>query len=92
MSPRDTDGGGNIRVDYTEYESPSHALAVTIAAVEDVHVTELDPLFDYVDLEALNRLVQRTNAGETLAVDVTIDGHDVTIRDDGWLTVDDSNT
>ncbi|WP_222918016.1 HalOD1 output domain-containing protein [Natrinema sp. SYSU A 869] len=92
MNPHDIDRGGDIHVDYTEYESVSHALAVTIAAVEDIRVTELDPLFEYVHLEALNRLVQQTEAADDLIIDMIIDGHAVTIRDDGWLTVSESIT
>ena len=59
-----------------------------LAAAERIDPTELDrPLYRTVDPEALDRLFESAVDG-TLNVSFDYEGHSVTVRDDGVVTVD----
>lgn len=69
-------------------DSLTEALVLAVADANGVDPLALDPLYDEVDLEALERLVRR---GEGASTDVratfTVHGCDVTVAADGTLTV-----
>jgi len=85
---------------YRAYFDPSDPGAVAVAVsravatVLGVPVDELGPLEGCVDAEALGDLLQsRPTAGETpgsgLAASFTFEGVEVTVRDDGLVTLRD---
>ena len=87
----DRDGGGDIldvsaRWDEDD-QPPTFAIIETISKLEDVDPVDLDfQLNDYVDADALNRLL-RTHKDGDIEVDLQVNGHVVTIRGDGRLRV-----
>ena len=89
MNNRNATEDGEIKVDYTEYESVSYAIIDSLATIKETEVTELDPLFNSVDLEAVDRLFEG-NTNDDLIIEQMIDGYVVTIRGDGELTISES--
>lgn len=87
----DRDGGGDIldvsaRWDEDD-QPPTFAIIETISNLENVDPVDLDfQLNDYVDADALNRLL-RTHKDGDIEVDLQVNGHVVTIRGDGRLRV-----
>lgn len=68
--------------------SPSVAVVEAIAAVEDVDVTELDPLFDDVDPEVLDQLFGQGDASaSTKSLKFTVDNWTVFVRGDGSVRI-----
>ena len=64
--------------------APSQAVVERVAGCEGVDHTELVPLFDVIDPDALNRLVERSQGGESaLRITFTYHGYDVTVTGDG---------
>jgi hypothetical protein len=61
-------------------------VAERIAAALDRPVTELPPLYDVVDLEALEQLVER-NRGATVVVAFEYEGLTVRVHGDGTVEV-----
>jgi hypothetical protein len=59
-----------------------------LADAKDVSPMELDPIYDYIDLDALSRLLNRADAD--LSVTFTHGRHRVQVYDDGTVTVRDA--
>lgn len=87
MNEKTTTQSETINVDYSKYESPSNAIAASIAAIENTDITELEPLFASFDSEALDRLFAHPNTNENLVVDLLINGYAVTIQTNGKLII-----
>ncbi|WP_339106020.1 HalOD1 output domain-containing protein [Haloterrigena salinisoli] len=70
--------------------TPSDAVIRTIAVVTDTEPEELEPLYETIDTEALNKLFEcHSNApysGEQVLA-FTVDGWNVFVRDDGQIRV-----
>lgn len=91
-------GGGPVEgdvhrtsIDWDQQEPVTEAVVGAIAALEDCPPTELDPLYRYVEPDALNRLFEHARSGaEGLldAVAFTIDDYAVTVRGDGDVVVE----
>lgn len=47
------------RADWTGYDNPSTAIVEAVAAVVGTDQTDLDPLYEYVEVDALNALLRR---------------------------------
>ncbi len=78
-----------LRSDWTETEIPSTAVVEAVATAKDVNPTALPPLNDYVDPDALNRLLQNASSGR---VSFQYDGAEVFVTSDGAIeVVTDSN-
>lgn len=75
-----------LTVDYTGYESVSYAIIDTLATIKETEITGLKPLYNSVDLEAVDQLFE-ANTKDNLTVEQVIDGHTITIRGDGKLTI-----
>jgi hypothetical protein len=66
-----------------EAVAPSQAVVERVAGCEGVDHTELVPLFDAIDPEALDKLVERSqNEGYALEIAFTYHGYDVTVTGD----------
>ena len=63
---------------------PSQAVSERVAACEGVDLTELVPLYEAIDPEALNRLVETSRSTDSaLRIEFTYPGYDVTVTGDG---------
>lgn len=65
--------------------SPSVAVVERVAALDDVDPTELEPLFETIDPEALDGLVESTTDSEESGLQVRFEyqGYEVTVTADG---------
>ncbi|AFO55866.1 MULTISPECIES: HalOD1 output domain-containing protein [Natrinema] len=73
-------------------ERPSNAVVTAVAVVRDVPPIELSPLYDAVDPDALDAIVehaQRVGNGGTHWVWFTYEGVDVGVRSDGEIRLRD---
>ncbi|MFC7230868.1 HalOD1 output domain-containing protein [Saliphagus sp. GCM10025308] len=75
-----------IVVNYTEYKSVSCAVIDSLGTIKGTEVMERKPLFNWVDLEAVDRLFEK-NTNDDLIVEQMIDGHAVTIQGTGELII-----
>ncbi|WP_224268279.1 HalOD1 output domain-containing protein [Haloprofundus salinisoli] len=72
-----------------ETVAPSQAIVERIAALEEADQTELDPLYETVDPEALNALVEATErSNPSLQIQFTYNGYEVTVSSGGVVYVD----
>ncbi|RBI63912.1 hypothetical protein DMJ13_05230 [halophilic archaeon] len=71
----------------TRREEPvSRTVVQTVAERNDASVTELPPLYDSVDPDALNALVRR--GGDDLRITFRFAGRQIVVDGDGTVTVD----
>lgn len=77
-----------------EHGSPVVAIAEAVATVKGVDPLELDPLYDVIDVDALDRLfaVRGETGTATTILRFTVDGWNVFIRDDGVIQICDPDT
>ncbi|GAB3677789.1 HalOD1 output domain-containing protein [Halopiger thermotolerans] len=69
------------------HDSPSLRLIDALADATDTDPLELDPLYDAVDPEALDRFLEGDSTGAA-TVQFSYDGHCVEVRSDGVIAVD----
>ena len=72
---------------------PSEAVVTAVATQLEADPVELSPLYDVVNPDALDDLVehaQRTETGETQLVWFTYEGFDVGVRSDGQVRIRDA--
>ena len=77
------------RYDPDTNSSPVEAIAEAVAAVEGIDSMDLPPLYDHVDVEAVNRLLDGRNGAvvsETV-IGFTVEGWNVLVRGDGHIAV-----
>lgn len=70
---------------------PSTAVIESVAAAADRAPTELEPLYNYVDPDALDALVRAGSTQATEGVTTLVfrfDGYDVTVYSDGEVVVE----
>lgn len=67
-------------------EEAATTVVEEVARVKDTDPLELDPLYQVVDPDALNELV--AHAADAVTIDFEYEGHVVTVRGDGHVTVD----
>lgn len=91
-----SDGGDSpsrrVPVVETRFSSdapPSQVLLLALAAAEGVEPIDLDPLYDCIDLEALDSLLGDPVFGDAarIAVEFDVAGHRVVVCKDGTLSV-----
>ena len=78
--------GEPYRADWTDYEQPSTAIVEAVARVTGCEQTDLDPLYQYVDGDALNSLLGNSDTG--LMVSFAYGDAWVDISATGSLTVE----
>ncbi|WP_254762538.1 HalOD1 output domain-containing protein [Natrinema marinum] len=74
-------------------ERPSEAVVTAVAAVLEAEPETLSPLYDIVDPDALNSLVdhaQRAGTNGTHLIWFTYEGLDVGVRSDGQIRIRDA--
>lgn len=80
----------DVEYDVSSDTSPSDAIVRAIAAVSDTEPTDLTPLYDTIDTEALNRLfdgrTRESDAGGKI-LSFAVSGWNVFVRDDGRIRV-----
>lgn len=79
-----------VRLDEVTDESVGVAVIEAVAAVEGVRPIDVDlQLYDYLDLEALDALFDHSRRkGEgTWTMEFSVDGYEVTVRDDGVVSI-----
>lgn len=89
-----TDGGKHtFEAEYTK-RPPSIALVEAIAAIEDVHPTDVDFfLYESIDPDALDTLFanpkddNETTDDNEIVAEFRVDGYVVQVRDNGKITV-----
>ncbi|MXR40353.1 hypothetical protein GRX01_03150 [Halobaculum sp. WSA2] len=74
------------RTDWTEFESPSTAVVVTVAETLDVEEDQLPVLNEYVDGDALDTLLRQPDSKVDLSF--TYDAVEVRVSSDGRLAVE----
>lgn len=89
MTADNDDAVGPIRTRFSDDESPSEAVVRALATVEDVDPATLDPLFRYLDPDALDALFEEPIIGDVgLVVTVTVDEYRVVVHEQGTVTVE----
>lgn len=84
---------GPIVVAYTPDDTSSISIDIirSIAAIENIDPTELDiRLYDYVDPEALDQLIEHEGTGRT-EITFAVRGYYVHVHDTGEITVREPN-
>ncbi len=71
--------------------TPAEAIVEAVADVEDVAPTALPPLYESVDPDALNALVENHSGASDLGVCITYHGWNVFVRGDGRIVVGNPN-
>lgn len=74
-------------VSVEETDSVADAVAMSVATVRDCDPTDLPPLGETVDPDALNDIFQASNRGTGVNVTFEYAGFDVTINHEGELTL-----
>ena len=83
--------GGNVF--YTEYydKTPVVAIAHGLSEIEDNPVTEIPALYDYVDPDAINRLMEIAHeSNQDVTVHVSIEDYEISVDSDGTISLRDS--
>ena len=77
---------------FTATEPPSIAVSRSLAAIEGVEQTQLDPLAESVEPEALDNIFREPVVGgeNAIVTEFTTSGHRVTVRDDGSILIRES--
>jgi len=85
----DTATGTRFRYDWSTADQPSVAVVESVAEATDQGPTDLRPLADVVDTDALDRLLTR-NAGDASLVHTTFQYESVTVTVDssGFVRVE----
>ena len=66
---------------------PTASIVRAVSAVTDVRPLELDPLYETIDPDALNRLFDRPENDDSLSLEFEIDDCRVMVTGDGRLAV-----
>lgn len=82
--------GDVFHAEYSDDESPSGAVISAVSAVEGVEPTELGCLYDRIDPDALDTLLNGPEVSGNsgfLGVEFQYSGYRVTVRNNGSITV-----
>jgi hypothetical protein len=74
-----------VQEDWRRFETPATGVVRTVAAATDCQVSDLPPLHDYVDADALNAVLRRPDHEVTVAFG--FDGVEVAVSADGTIEV-----
>lgn len=81
---------GDVRYDRDGDRSPTEAVVMAIAALTNTEPTDVAPLYESIDVDALDRLFENRSAGRDPSETVlgfTVNGWNVFVRDDGRIRV-----
>jgi hypothetical protein len=70
---------------------PSAAIIEGLAEVKDVDPLELDPLFEQIDLDALDQLFDHSDGAQSALLSYSLDRWNVFVRQDGHILICDSD-
>ncbi|WP_436908947.1 HalOD1 output domain-containing protein [Halosimplex marinum] len=76
-----------LRHDWTGRREPATAVVQAVAVAANSAVSELEPLGNAVDPDALDGLVDREGDGSPVKVSFEYEGTEVGVRSDGTITV-----
>lgn len=68
-------------------ERVSETVITAVATAIDADPLEMEPLYESIDPDALDRLCQPSNASSTLQLQFSVAGCEVAVRGDGTVTV-----
>jgi hypothetical protein len=87
----DSPDDDTVRVRYNwSSTTPSAAVVETIAVALDKDPVEMNPLYDYIDPDALDELVEASSSdptGRDTSVSFVVDGNRVTVSGSGEVAV-----
>ena len=75
------------RFEVLDPNEPAASIVRAVSAVTDVRPLELDPLYETIDPDALNRLFDRPENDDSLSLEFEIDDCSVIVTGDGRLSV-----
>jgi hypothetical protein len=77
-----------VQADWSGSETLDSAITCAISRATGVSVTDLEPLYEYMDPDALHEFVSSMRDRETeTSITFQYEGHDVTVREDGEILV-----
>lgn len=77
-----------VQADWSGSETLDSAITCAISRATDAAVTELAPLYEYMDPDALHEFVASMRDRDTeTSITFRYEGHDVTVRGDGEILV-----
>lgn len=77
-----------VQADWSGSETLDSAVTNAISRATGASVTELAPLYEYMDPDALHQFVDSMRDRETeTSITFEYEGHDVTVRGDGEILV-----
>ncbi|WP_265111730.1 HalOD1 output domain-containing protein [Halosolutus halophilus] len=83
-------GREEIRVVRGESESVIQTIVRGLAGIKGVPVSELDPLYDRVETEAMAALLSHARRADgAVGIEFTIDGYTVSLSNDGKVCIHD---
>lgn len=86
------DGEVEISPPFDDTEAVTNALARGLATITGVPESELTPLYDYVDTEALHALLEHAQRdGRYVSVEFTVDDYTVVVTSSGPIRIHRSN-
>lgn len=68
-------------------EQVSETVITAVAAATDADPLEMDPLYETIDPDALDRLCRPSDASPTLQLQFSMAGCEIEVRGDGTVTV-----
>lgn len=78
-------GAYRVPFDCQEGEQLSMAIVTAVADIADVDPTDMEPLYDQIDPESLDRLFDTPVSD--VGVSFTFHGHEVTVKQHGYIVV-----
>lgn len=85
------DGGSSICTEYHD-EPPVRVIVRGISTLEDCPVTDAPRVYDYVDPDAVNQLMETArDRDQDVTLEVTIDDYDVSVKSDGTISIRDAD-
>lgn len=81
-----SDGTGSETFDIKRDESPSETVIRALSDVRDAEPTEIEPLYHYIEPDALDQVVGQRADGDT-SVSFTYDEHGVVVSSEDSVTV-----
>lgn len=85
------DGGKVVCTDY-HTETPLVVIARGISALDGCVIYDVPTLYDYIDPEALNRMmVTARDSKQDITVRVSVEEYTVTVDSDGTISIRDSD-
>lgn len=88
-SQRESSSGHTTAFERAEDTSVCVAIVEAVSTVTDTEPTRLDPLYDVVDTDALERLVE--TSGTDTEITFSFEGCRITVFGDGGVVVTDPN-